>query len=42
MKNMLVVLLEQEQVVCGSNGDDVLLRMPGSVKDLLIEVKTVH
>lgn len=38
----LVVLLEEEEVVGGGHGDDVLLRMPGSVQDLLVEVQAVN
>ena len=38
----LVVLLEEEEVVGGGHGDDVLLRMPGSVQNLLVEVQAVN
>ena len=39
---MLIVLLEQKEIICGGHCDDVLLRMPGSVQDLLVEVQTVN
>lgn len=39
---MLVVLLEEEEVVGGGHGDDVLLRVPGCVKNLLVEIQTVY
>lgn len=35
-------VLEYIQVVGGGHSDDVLLRVPGGVKDLLVEVQTVH
>lgn len=35
-------VLEDVQVVGGSDGDDVLGRVPGCVEDLLGEVQTVH
>lgn len=38
----LVVLLEQEEVVGGGHGDDVLLRMPRGVQDLLVEVQAIN
>ena len=38
----LVILLEEEEVVGGGHGDDVLLRVPGSVQDLLVEVQAVN
>ena len=39
---MLVVLLEEEEVVGGGHGDDVLLRVPGCVKNFLVEIQTVY
>ena len=39
---MLVVFLEQKEVVGSCDSDDVLLRMPGSVKNLLVEVQTIN
>ena len=39
---MLVILLEQKEVVGSCDSDDVLLRMPGRVENLLVEVKTVN
>ena len=39
---MLIILLEQKEVVGSSDSDDVLLRMPSGVKDLLVEVQTVN
>ena len=38
----LVVLLEEEEVVGGGHGNDVLLRMPGCVQNLLVEVQAVN
>ena len=38
---MLVVFLEQKEVVGSCDSDDVLLWMPGSVKNLLVEVEAV-
>lgn len=35
-------VLEDVQVVGGGDGDDVLIRMPGCVEDLLGEVQAVH
>ena len=35
-------VLEDVEVVCGCYGDDVLMRVPRGVKDLLAEVKAVH
>ena len=42
MNILLVILLEEEEIVGGGHGDDVLLRVPGSVQDLLVEVQAVH
>ena len=42
MNILLVILLEEEEIVGGSHRDDVLLRVPGSVQDLLVEVQAVH
>jgi len=39
---VLVILLEEEEIVCGRHGDNILLWMPGSVEDLLVEIETVH
>ena len=39
---MLVILLKQKEIVGSCHRDDVLLRMPGRVEDLLVEVQTVH
>ena len=39
---MLVILLKQKEIVGSCHRDDVLLRMPGRVQDLLVEVQTVH
>lgn len=36
------LVLEDVQVVGGGDGDDVLIRVPGSVEDLLGEVQAVH
>lgn len=38
---LLELVLQQEEVVGGGDRDDVLCRVPGSVEDLLVEVKTV-
>lgn len=35
-------VLEDVQVVSGSDGDDVLIRVPGRMEDLLGEVQAVH
>lgn len=35
-------VLEDVQVIGGSNGDDVLIRVPGCMEDLLGEVQAVH
>lgn len=35
-------ILEDVQVVGGCDGDDVLVRVPGCVEDLLGEVQAVH
>ena len=40
--NELELVLEQEEVVGGCDGDDVLVRVPGGVQDLLVEVKAVN
>ena len=37
----LKLVLQEEEVVGGRDGDDVLCGVPGSVKDLLVEVQTV-
>ena len=37
----LKLVLQEEEVVGGRDGDDVLRRVPGSVEDLLVEVQTV-
>lgn len=37
----LIVLLEEEEIVGGGNRNDVLLWMPGSVENLLVEVKAI-
>ena len=42
MRRMLVILLKQKEIVGSCHRDDVLLRMPGRVQDLLVEVQTVH
>ena len=42
MNILLVILLEEEEIVGGGHRDDVLLRVPGGVQDLLVEVQTVH
>ena len=42
MNILLVILLEEEEIVGGSHSDDVLLGVPGSVEDLLVEVQAVH
>lgn len=34
--------LEYVQIVDGGNCNDVVQRMPGSVKDLLVKVQTVY
>ena len=39
---MLVILLKQKEIVGSCHRDDVLLRMPGRVQDLLVEVQTVN
>ena len=39
---MLVILLEQKEVVGSCDSDDVLLGVPGSVQNLLVEVQTVN
>ena len=39
---MLVILLKQKEIVGSCHRDNVLLRMPGRVEDLLVEVQTVH
>lgn len=36
------LILEYKQIVGGGDGDDVLGRMPGRVKDLLVEIQAVH
>ena len=36
------LVLQQEEVVGGGHGDDVLVRVPGRVEDLLVEVQAVH
>jgi len=41
MNILLVILLEEEEIVGGGHRDDVLLRVPGSVQDFLVEVQTV-
>jgi len=38
----LVVLLEEEEVVGGGHSEDVLLRMPRGVQDLLVEVQAIN
>lgn len=35
-------ILEYVEVVSRRHGDDVVLRVPGGVKDFLVEVQTVH
>lgn len=40
--NTLKLILEQKEVVCGRDGDDVLGRVPGRVQNLLVEVQAVH
>ena len=42
MNILLVILLEEEEIVGGGHRDDVLLRVPGGVQDLLVEVQAVH
>ena len=42
MNILLVILLEEEEIVGGSHRYDVLLRVPGGVQDLLVEVQAVH
>merc|ERR1719505_501743 len=37
----LIILLEEEEIVRGRDSDNVLLRMPGCVKNLLVEVEAV-
>ena len=41
MRRMLVILLKQKEIVGSCHRDDVLLRMPGRVQDLLVEVEAV-
>lgn len=36
------LVLEEEEVVGGGDGDDVLVRVPRRVEDLLVEVQAVH
>ena len=36
------LVLQQEEVVGGRDGDDVLVGVPGGVQDLLVEVQAVH
>merc|ERR1712226_855575 len=38
----LIVLLEEKEIVCGSNSNDVLLWMPCSVENLLVEIKAIN
>lgn len=36
------LVLEDVQIVCGCDSDNVLLGVPCSVKDLLAEVQAIH
>lgn len=40
--NLVHFILEYVEVVGGCHSDDVVLRVPGCVQDLLVEVQTVH
>lgn len=41
-ESVLTILLEQKEIIGCGHRDDVLLRMPGGVEDLLVEVKTIN
>lgn len=39
---LLELILKYKQIVCGGDGNDVLLWMPGGMQNLFVEIEAVH